>query len=54
MGEEGDYIIVFILHCHHHNDSCIRMDSDESRLNVSLGCEQKSPKDSVTVTDYSF
>ena len=24
------------LHCHHQNDSCIKMGSDESHLNVSL------------------
>ena len=24
------------LHCHHHNDFCIKMGSDESRFNVSL------------------
>ena len=41
-------------HCHHQNGSCIKMGSDESSFNVSLVCEQQSPKDSVTVTDYSF
>ena len=34
LGDEGDYIIS--LHCHHQNDSCIKMGSDESRFNVSL------------------
>ena len=29
-------IIYLSLHCHHQNDSCIRMGSDESRFNVSL------------------
>ena len=24
------------LHCHHHNDSCMKMGSDESHFNVSL------------------
>ena len=24
------------LHCHHQNDSCIKMDSDESHFNISL------------------
>ena len=24
------------LHCHHQNDSCIKMGSDESHFNVSL------------------
>ena len=25
------------LHCHHQNDSCIKMGSDESHFNVSVG-----------------
>ena len=29
-------IIYLSLHCHHQNDSCIKMGSDESRFNVSL------------------
>ena len=28
-------IIYLSLHCHHHNDSCIKMGSDESHFNVS-------------------
>ena len=37
MGEEGDYIYLS-LHCHHYNDSCIKMGSgeSESHFNVSL------------------
>ena len=34
-GEEGDYIPI--LHCHHQNDFCIKMGSDESRFNISEG-----------------
>ena len=30
-GGEGDYIPIAI-HCHHQNDSCIKMDSDDSPL----------------------
>ena len=30
VGEEGDYTPS--LHCHHQNDSCIKMGSDESHL----------------------
>ena len=41
VAEEGDY---FILHCHHQNDSCIKMDSDESRFNVSLVVSNKVRK----------
>ena len=29
-------IVYLSLHCHHQNDSCIKMDSDESHFNVSL------------------
>ena len=34
VGEGGDCILS--LHCHHQNDSCIKMDSDESHFNVSV------------------
>ena len=34
MGKEGDYNLT--LHCHHQNDSCIKMGSDESCFNVSF------------------
>ena len=37
MEDGGKREIVYLsLHCHHQNDSCIKMGSDESRLNVSL------------------
>ena len=29
-------IIYLSLHCHHQNDSCIKMGSDENHFNVSL------------------
>ena len=39
-GEEvwrwGKKMIYPSLHCHRQNDSCIKMDSDESHFNVSL------------------
>ena len=34
-GEEGDYIPIAI-HCHHQNDSCIKVGSGESHFNVSV------------------
>ena len=34
VGEEGDCIPT--AHCHHQNDSCIKLGSDESHFNVSL------------------
>ena len=37
MGVGGEREIIYLsLHCHHQNDSCIKMGSDESRFNVSL------------------
>ena len=35
-GGGGGGIIYLSLHCHHQNDSCIKMGSDESHFNVSL------------------
>ena len=35
-GGAGDNIPI-ALHCHHQNNSCIKMDSDESHINVSVG-----------------
>ena len=32
----GKKIIYLSLHCHHQNDSCIKMGSDESHFNVSI------------------
>ena len=34
-GGRGE-IIYLSLHCHHENDFCIKVGSDESRFNVSL------------------
>ena len=38
-GGEGD--IYLSLHCHHQNDFCIKMGSDESHCNVSLTVRDK-------------
>ena len=40
VGGDGDYIYLS-LHCHHQNDSCINMGSDESHFNVSLNVRDK-------------
>ena len=42
VGGEGDYIPIAI--CHHQNDFCIKMDSDESHFNVSAGSDGQSHK----------
>ena len=40
----GEEIIYLSLHCHHQNDSCIKMGSDESHFNVSVGSDEQSHK----------
>ena len=42
-GKEGDYIPIAI-HCHHQNNSCIKMGSHESLFNVSVGSDGKNHK----------
>ena len=46
VGEEGEYIYL-LLHCHHQSDSCIKMGSDESHFNVSVGSDGQTRKTSV-------
>ena len=41
-GEGGREIIYLSLHCHHQNDSCIKMGSEESHFNVSVGSDGQS------------
>ena len=42
-GGGGKKAIIYLsLHCHHQNDSCIKMGSDESQCNVSLIVGTKS------------
>ena len=40
-------IICLSLHCHHQNDSCIKMGSDDSSFNISEGSEGQKSQDSV-------
>ena len=49
MGEEGDYILYLSLHCHHQNDFCIKMGSEESHFNVSVGSDGQSHSGRRTV-----
>ena len=42
MGERE--IIYQSLHCYHHNDSCVKMGSNDSRFNVSVGSDGQSHK----------
>ena len=41
-------IIYLSLHCHHQNDSCIKMGCDESHFNVSVGSDGQSHKNVST------
>ena len=42
---DGKRAIIYLsLHCHHQNDSCIKMGSDESHFNVSVGSDGQSHK----------
>ena len=43
-GEAEREIINLSLHCHHRSDSCIKMGSDESHFNVSVGSDGQSHK----------
>ena len=42
-GERGEREIIYLsLHCHHQNDFCIKVGSDESHFNVSLIVRDKT------------
>ena len=41
-------IIYLSLHCHHQNDTCIKMGSDESHVNVSVGSDGQSHRTVLT------
>ena len=45
MPRWGEREIIYLsLHCHHQNDSCIKMGSDKSHFNVSLIVKDKVTK----------
>ena len=43
-GGRGTEIIYLSLHCHHQNDTCIKMGRDESHFNVLAGSGGQSYK----------
>ena len=45
-------IIYLSLHCHHQNDSCIKMGSDENHFNVSLIVRDKVTKQCPQTTTF--
>ena len=50
MGEKE--IIYLSLHCHHQNDFCIKVDSDESHFNVSLIARDKVTRQCPQTTTF--
>ena len=44
LGGEGGGRLYTYHYTHHQNDSCIKMGSDESHFNVSVGCDGQSHK----------
>ena len=45
-------IMYLSLHCHHQNDSCIKMGSDESHFNVSVGSDGQSARQCPQTTAF--
>ena len=45
-------IIYLSLHCHHQNDSCIKMGSNESHFNVSLIVRDKVTRQCPQTTTF--
>ena len=50
IGGGGGRETVYL--CHHQNDSCIKMGSDESHFNVLINCGGQSHK--TVSTDHNF
>ena len=45
-------IIYLSLHCHHHNDSCIKTGSDDSHFNVLLTERDKVTRECPQTTTF--
>ena len=52
VGEKGREIIYLSLHCHHQNDSCIKMGSDERHFGVSLIVRDKVTRQCPQTTTF--
>ena len=48
----GGEIMYLSLHCHHQNDSCIKVGSDESHFNVSLIVRYKAKRQCPQTTTF--
>ena len=51
-GVGGGEVIYLSLRCHHQNDSCIKMGTDESHFNVSLTVRDKVTRQSPQTTTF--
>ena len=51
-GKREREIIYLSLHCHHQDDSCIKMGSDESHFNVSLIVRDKATRQCPLTTTF--
>ena len=52
-GGEGRREIIYLsLHCHHQNDSCIKIGSDESQFNVPLLARDKVTRQCPQTTSF--
>ena len=52
MGGGGRGILCLSLHCHHQNDFCIKVGSDESHFNVSLIVRDKVTRQCPQTTTF--
>ena len=52
MEGRGEDMIYLSLHSHHQNDCCIKMGSDESHFNFSIGSDGQSHK--IVSTNHNF
>ena len=52
VGGGGGEIIYLSLHCHHQNDFCIKVGSDESHFNVSVGSDDKISRQCPQTTTF--
>ena len=51
--EGGKREIIYLpLHCHHQNDFCVKMGSDESHFNVSIGSDDKVTRQCPQTTTF--
>ena len=50
--EGGREITYLSLHCHHQNDSCVKMGRDESHFNVSLTVTDKVTRQCPQTTTF--